>query len=134
MLLALLACTDGKQESNPYDDGQPHIVITAPDEGTTVGQCYTMEVEVYNFTVVSPVEETDVVEGHGHWHAVFGAVYFDCESEVCEISRTSDDVGEIEVVAQLVGNDHNTISNDDGELVNDARSFTFSGEPCPKEE
>jgi hypothetical protein len=132
-VLSLAACTSGDKDSDPYADGQPHIIITAPDEGTTQGQCFTMDVEVYNFTLVNPVEEPDVVEGHGHWHAVFGALYFDCESARCDIVRTSDEVTEEEVVAQLVGNDHNVVNDDDGNPVNDARTWSFSGEPCPKE-
>lgn len=135
-LLALLAgCAEaeGKDDSGFVDDGQPHVFIVAPEAGAAVDGCFALEVEVYNFTLVSPVEEVTPVDGRGHFHAVFGPRYFDCEDLVCDIALTDDVPGDVTVVAQLVGNDHNAIADDAGDAVTDERTFAYSGEPCAEE-
>lgn len=130
-LLCVLACREpGAKDSGFVDDGQPHVSIVSPDAGAAVDGCFVLEVEVRNFTVVSPVDESAVVAGHGHFHAVFGPRYFDCEGPTCDIALTDDVAGDTTVVAQLVGNDHNAIVDADGNVVTDERTFAYAGVEC----
>lgn len=135
LLVVLLAgCAEPEGKDTAFvDDGQPHVFIVAPDDGAAVSGCFVLEVEVFNFELVSPVEEFELVDGHGHFHAVFGPRYFDCEDLACDIALTDDVAGDTTVVAQLVGNDHNPIANDAGDAVTDERTFAYSGEPCAEE-
>ena len=66
--------------------------------------------------------EPELVDGHGHFHAVFGPRFFDCEDLSCDIALTEDVAGDSTVVAQLVGNDHNAVQNDAGDPVTDERT------------
>lgn len=135
--LLLLVCVvapacrgPGAADSAFVDDGQPHVFITSPGAGAAVGGCFVLEVEVYNFAVVSPVDAPPVTAGQGHFHAVFGPRYFDCEGLTCEIALTDDVAADTTVVAQLAGNDHNAVVDADGDVVTDERTFAYSGEPC----
>lgn len=135
LFVALLACSsaDGKNDTF-VDDGQPHVFIVSPDSGAAVSGCFVLEVDLYNFEFVNPVDEPAPVAGHGHFHAVFGPRYFDCEGLTCDIALTDEIAADTTVVAQLVGNDHNAVENDAGDIVTDERTFAYSGEPCPTEE
>ena len=134
-LAVLLAagCTDDKAADDPgfVDDGEPHIFLTAPAAGAAVSGCFDLEVEVYNFTLVNPVDSPDVTAGQGHWHAVFGPRFFDCESATCAIALTEDVASDTTVTAKLVGSDHNDVENSAGDDVEDERTFAYDGEPCP---
>ncbi len=116
------------------DDGEPHLFISSPASGTEVDDCLTIGVDLYNFEVVSPVDEPTVVEGHGHYHVVFDARYIDCEATTCEVPLSSFEAGDVTILARLVGNDHNVVLNTAGEQVEDSRAFSYSGEACPVEE
>ncbi|MDP2310720.1 MAG: hypothetical protein Q8P18_32180 [Pseudomonadota bacterium] len=128
----VLACRSPKgNDSGFVDDGQPHVFVASPAVGASVGGCFVLEVEVYNFAFASPVDEPEPAAGRGHFHAVFGPRFFDCEGLTCDIALTEATAAEVTVVAQLVGNDHNAIDNADGDTVTDERTFAYTGEPCP---
>jgi hypothetical protein len=134
LLPLLLASCDGEKPGDDtgfVDDGEPHIFITAPEAGAAVSGCFDLVVEVYNFTLVNPVESPDVTPGEGHWHAVFGPRFFDCESDRCAIALTEEVAADTTVTAQLVGSDHNDVENSLGDDVEDERTFAYDGEPCP---
>lgn len=132
MLLPLLvACGGAPKDTGPVDDGEPRIFITAPDADADVIGCFDLGVEIWNFTLVSPVDENAPVEGHGHYHVVFEARYFDCELEACELSLAGFEAGEVPVTVRLVGNDHADVPDDAGAPIEDTRSVTFTGEACP---
>jgi len=136
LLLAVLlaaACVNDKAADDTafVDDGEPHVFIVSPAAGATVSGCFEVEVEVYNFTLVSPVESPDVAAGEGHWHAVFGPRFFDCEGATCAIALTDGVAADTTVTALLVGSDHNAVENSAGDEVEDERTFAYDGEPCP---
>ncbi len=132
LLTVLLIGCAGKSggDTGPLYEGEPHVLIASPDAGGTVSGCFVLEVEVYNFTLVSPVDEPEVAAGRGHFHAVFGPRYFDCEDLRCDIALTGDLAGDISVVAQLVHGDHTSVEDTAGTPVSDTRTFAYSGEPC----
>ncbi|GDX81576.1 hypothetical protein LBMAG42_33870 [Deltaproteobacteria bacterium] len=135
--LALIGCEPVALESEDsafVDDGEPHVFITSPDAGADTDDCLTIGVDLYNFEVVSPVDEPTVVEGHGHYHVVFDARYIDCEADTCEVPLSSFEAGDVTILARLVGNDHADVLNTDGEQVEDSREFSYSGEACPEGE
>jgi hypothetical protein len=127
----LAACTGIDKDTGPPDDGQPHITIVSPAESADVGGCFNLSVQVRNFTLINPVDESTAVDGHGHWHAIFGPRYFDCESEDCEIALTEDAAGDVTVEALLVDSTHAPVLNDDAEEVSDTRILAFDGTECP---
>ena len=137
VLLAMIGCEPVALEavgSAFVDDGEPHVFITSPEAGAKLDDCLTIGVDLYNFEVVSPVAEPDVVEGHGHYHVVFDARYIDCEADTCEVPLSSFEAGEVTILARLVGNDHADVLNTNGEQVEDSREFSYSGEACAAEE
>ncbi len=122
------------EDSAFVDDGEPHVFISSPESGAELDDCLTIGVDLYNFEVVSPVDEPTVVEGHGHYHVVFDARYIDCEADTCAVPLSSFEAGDVTILARLVGNDHNNVLNSAGEIVEDSRTFSYSGEACPEEE
>lgn len=137
VLFALIGCEPVALESEDsafVDDGEPHVFIASPGAGADVDDCLTIGVELYNFEVVSPVDEPTVVEGHGHYHVVFDARYLDCEADTCAVPLSSFEAGKVTILARLVGNDHADVLNAAGEQVEDSREFSYSGEACEEEE
>lgn len=131
MLLLLLACS-GKDDGDSawVDDGQPHVTIVRPAEGAAVGTCVAMEVEVRNWTVVSPLDHPDPVDGEGHWHLVFDARYFDCEALGCDVQLDGFADGPVTLTAQLVTNDHVPVTDDAGADVLDTAEVQLTADGC----
>ena len=132
-MLFLFACQPEKtpEDTGPlFDDDQPHIVIVSPENGDPVGTCFTMDVEVYNFEIVSPVTNTTQVDGQGHWHVDFGDRWFDCESLDCHVDITGLETGQAILIAALVDNLHFAVANEMGEMVEDSGIFVYTPASC----
>lgn len=128
----LIACAPDVKETGFVDDGQPHIFIDSPAEGTEVDSCFEMEVSVLNFEVVDPTTEADVLPGRGHWHVVRPGSWSECEALTCRVDETSVEAGAgFDILARLVDAMHVDVLDDAGDTVEDTRSFTFSGTDCP---
>ena len=130
-LIALVACTDDPTSKSGWvDDGSPHLEIVSPAEGDSVSSCFDIEVEVFNYSIRSPVGVDANVEGEGHWHIVFDARYFDCEDLVCAAQLTLDAAADVSIVARLARNNHADFEYE-GAVVEDTITVAYDGTVCP---
>lgn len=137
--LLLIACAGKGGDDSPvtFDcpAGQPCISIVTPASGSTIPTCLSMTVAVENFTVVSPVEHQEEVDGEGHWNIVINSEpkNFPCEALDCSITLDGYADGELTVEADLVGNTGVAITDDDDAAILDSATYTLAadGVLCP---
>lgn len=84
------------------------IEITSPEDGDTVENPVTLEVDIEEFELSDDVEGENVV-GEGHYHVSVDGEYF-MPGTTPELELTELEVGEHEIMVSLQNNDHTDLA------------------------
>jgi hypothetical protein len=115
ILLTLLGCPPPDYEGPAVDTSNPTVANTDPSIRLLFPQSSTSDVYCPLFTVVADIDNYDLseenygltpTEGQGHWHLTEGSDILGATAdEFLELSEPLDE-GDHNLVAVLVGNDH----------------------------
>jgi hypothetical protein len=118
VILLLLACTSGAEDSALVNGGDPYIELVSPVEGDTVcGTPLAVEVYVANMELVAPVEDVSFAEsGTGHVDITLNG---QDAAMVWEEHADLEDVadGEYQLKVELSNADHTAVEPYAGDLA-----------------
>jgi hypothetical protein len=124
LFLFLLACAP------PAIDTSPSVEVIWPPDEMAVVSCAMVVVTLKNFTLVDATDSPAAVDGEGHFHVEYPGSYTFCYTPYCLVDLSTVTSTAPTLTAYLVGNDHQPITDADGNRIEDSVPITLSQGMC----